>query len=87
MKPLAFVISPGLGQTAVLMILSGILVTRKMKDPRVCVISVLILFQIFVTFFLSIHCSKILLHVNDVGLPLYRIEETIFLIYILWRSQ
>lgn len=35
MKPLAFVISPGLGQTAVLMILSGILVTRKMKDPRV----------------------------------------------------
>lgn len=38
MKPLASVISPGLGQTAALMILSGILVARRMKDPRVCVL-------------------------------------------------
>lgn len=78
MKPLAFVISPGLGQTAVLMILLGILVTRKMKDPRVCVISVLILFQIFITFFVCMcvcqYCSKILLRVNDVGLFPLRID-------------
>lgn len=51
MKPLAFVISPGLGQTAVLMILSGILVPRRTRDLRVCVISVFMLFQIFVAFF------------------------------------
>lgn len=51
MKRLVFVISPGLGQTAVLMILSGILVARRMKDPRVCVISVLMFFQVFMTFF------------------------------------
>lgn len=53
MKPLAFVISPGLGRTAVLMILSGILVARRMKDPRVCVISVLMFFQVFMTFFMN----------------------------------
>lgn len=76
MKPLVFVISPGLGQTAVLMILSGILVTRKMKDPRVCVISVLILLQIFITLCACVcqYRSKILLHVNDVGLPPLRID-------------
>lgn len=56
MKPLAFVISPGLGQTAALMILSGILVARRMKDPRVCV-----LFQFLCCFyvFLLIHGSRI----------------------------
>lgn len=59
MKPLAFVISLGLGQTAVLMILSGILVTRRMKDPRVCVISVVMFFQIFMIFFQSIRASGI----------------------------
>ncbi|XP_073162664.1 disintegrin and metalloproteinase domain-containing protein 23 isoform X12 [Lepidochelys kempii] len=42
MKPLASVISPGQGQTAVLMTLSGILPARRMKDLRVCVISVAI---------------------------------------------
>jgi len=51
MKPLVFVISPGLGQTAVLMILLGRLVARRMKDPRVCLISVLMFFQVFMIFF------------------------------------
>lgn len=59
MKPLAFVISLGLGQTAVLTILSGILVTRRMKDRRVCVISVVMFFQIFMIFFQSIRASRI----------------------------
>lgn len=58
MKPLAFVISPGLGQTAALMILSGILVARRMKDPRVCVLFQFLCSSIY-DVFLLIHGSRI----------------------------
>lgn len=59
MKLLAFVISPGPGRTAALTIPSGTLVARRKKDPRVCVISVLMFLSSIYDIFLFIHGSRI----------------------------